>query len=578
MIKKIIKSKALEYITKISFVLAILVLIAMLGFGFPTEYKIFVNILFINILLLGIVKTVLKYTYTEEKNIHRVIVFDILSVVFISYCLYKQINDYSFYYVSKYLQFAVSLKLIREFATPNFSFKRKYINPPQLFIISFVALIFMGAFLLMLPKATNHSITFLNALFTSTSAVCVTGLSVYDVPYTFSIFGQFVIMILVQIGGLGILTFAAYIAYFFKGNSSFEYQISLGNISNNDAFSEVFSFIKRIIFLTFSIELIGAILIYISLNNLNAPITDKIFLSIFHSISAFCNAGFSILPNGFSHNIILNNYFLQSIVIVLIFLGGIGFPILVNILRYFKYFINKTVLIVFYKKQEQKTWVFNLNSKVNLVTTLVIFIVSTIIIYFEEFYNALNSHSGLGKWVSAAFISMSTRSAGFNTFDYSELQFSTIIMILLLMWIGASPTSTGGGIKTSTFAIAILNFINIARGKQTIEIFNRTINDAIVQKAFATITLSFLVIGIGIFLVSKFDYELPLIDIAFEVFSAYSTVGLSLKTTPLLSDQSKIVLIIIMFIGRVSMITILTAFFKKSLSSRYNYPSGDILI
>ena len=251
---------------------------------------------------------------------------------------------------------------------------------------------------------------------------------------------------------------------------------------------------------------------------------------------------------------------------------------MVNILRYFKYFINKTVLIVFYKKQEQKTWVFNLNSKVNLVTTLVIFIVSTIIIYFEEFYNALNSHSGLGKWVSAAFISMSTRSAGFNTFDYSELQFSTIIMILLLMWIGASPTSTGGGIKTSTFAIAILNFINIARGKQTIEIFNRTINDAIVQKAFATITLSFLVIGIGIFLVSKFDYELPLIDIAFEVFSAYSTVGLSLKTTPLLSDQSKIVLIIIMFIGRVSMITILTAFFKKSLSSRYNYPSGDILI
>lgn len=578
MIKKIIKSKALEYITKISFVLAILVLIAMLGFGFPTEYKIFVNILFINILLLGIVKTVLKYTYTEEKNIHRVIVFDILSVVFISYCLYKQINDYSFFYVSKYLQFAVLLKLIREFATPNFSFKRKYINPPQLFIISFVALIFIGAFLLMLPKATNHSITFLNALFTSTSAVCVTGLSVYDVPYTFSTFGQFIIMILVQIGGLGILTFAAYIAYFFKGNSSFEYQITLGNISNNDAFSEVFSFIKRIIFLTFSIELIGAILIYISLNNLNAPITDKIFLSIFHSISAFCNAGFSILPNGFSHTIILNNYFLQSIVIVLIFLGGIGFPILVNILRYFKYFINKTVLIVFYKKQEQKTWVFNLNSKVNLVTSLTIFIISTVIIYFEEFYNVLNSHVGLGKLISAAFISMTTRTAGFNTIDFSQLQFSTIIMILLLMWVGASPTSTGGGIKTSTFAIAILNFINIARGKQSIEIYNRSINNTIVQRAFATITLSFLVIGIGIFLITKFENDLPLIDIAFEVFSAYSTVGLSLNTTPLLSDSSKIVLIVIMFIGRVSMITILTAFFKKSISSRYNYPSGDILI
>lgn len=578
MIKKIIKSKALEYITKISFILAILVLIAMLGFGFPTEYKFFVNILFINILFLGIVKTVLKYAYTEEKNINRVIVFDVLSVLFISYCLYKQINDYSFFYVSKYIQFAVLLKLTREFATPNFSFKRRYINPPQLFIISFIGLIFVGSFLLMLPNATNHSITFLNALFTATSAVCVTGLSVFDVSHTFSIFGQFVIMILIQIGGLGILTFAAYIAYFFKGNSSFEYQITLGNISNNDAFSEVFSFIKRIIFLTFGIELFGAILIYISLNNLNAPITDKLFLSIFHSISAFCNAGFSTLHNGFTHPIIINNYFLQTIVIALIFLGGIGFPILVNILRYIKYFIIKTVLRIFYKQKEQKTWVFNLNSKVNLVTSLLIFIISTLIIYFEEFYNVLNSHVGIGKWISAAFISMTTRTAGFNTIDFSHLQFSTIIMILLLMWVGASPTSTGGGIKTSTFAIAILNFINIARGKQSIEIYNRSINNTIVQKAFATITLSFLVIGIGIFFITKFENDLPLIDIAFEVFSAYSTVGLSLNTTPLLSDSSKIVLIVIMFIGRVSMITILTAFFKKSISSRYNYPSGDILI
>src|SRR5690606_15574643 len=146
---------------------------------------------------------------------------------------------------------------------------------------------------------------------------------------------------------------------------------------------------------------------------------------------------------------------------------------------------------------------------------------------------------------------MTTRTAGFNTIDFSHLQFSTIIMILLLMWVGASPTSTGGGIKTSTFAIAILNFINIARGKQSIEIYNRSINNTIVQKAFATITLSFLVIGIGIFFITKFENDLPLIDIAFEVFSAYSTVGLSLNTTPLLSDSSKIVLIVIMFIGRV---------------------------
>ena len=214
----------------------------------------------------------------------------------------------------------------------------------------------------------------------------------------------------------------------------------------------------------------------------------------------------------------------------------------------------------------------------NLFTSLTIFGVSTLIIYFEEFYFTLNEHIGFGKFVSAAFVSMTTRTAGFNTINFSELQFSTIILILLLMWIGASPTSTGGGIKTSTFAIAILNFINIARGKNSIEIFKRKINESVVQKAFATITLSFLVIGLGVFLISKFDSNLPLIDIAFEVFSAYSTVGLSLDTTVLLSEPSKIVIIIIMFIGRVSMITILTAFFKKNISSRYSYPSGDILI
>lgn len=578
MIRNIINSKAIEYITQVSFVLAILVLIAMLGFGFPTEYNLYANILFVNILFFGIMKTILKYIYTEGKIISRVAIFDFLSILFICFCLYKQLNDYSIYFVSKYVQFAVILKLIREFATPNFSFKRKYITPPQLFIISFILLIFVGASLLMLPKATNHPITFLNALFTSTSAVCVTGLSVYDVSHTFTIFGQFILMILIQIGGLGILTFAAYIANFFKGNSSFEYQITLANISNNDAFSEVYSFIKRIIYLTFGIELLGAILIFISLNSVNLEFTEKVFLSVFHSISAFCNAGFSTLPNGFMNLITVNNYFLQSVVILLIFLGGIGFPILVNILKYLKYFITKTVLRVFYKTKEQKTWIFSLNSKVNLVTSLIILLISTIIIYFEEFYYTLNEHTGFGKWVSATFISMTTRTAGFNTIDFSELQFSTIIMILLLMWIGASPTSTGGGIKTSTFAIAFLNCINIARGKQTIEVFNRRIEDQIVQKAFATITLSFLVIGVGIFLIAKFDNSLALIDIAFEVFSAYSTVGLTLNTTPLLSEESKMVLIIIMFIGRVSMITILTAFFKKSLSSRYSYPSGDILI
>lgn len=578
MITNVFLKKNLSGLYKFSLILAIILLITLLGFGFPNDYKLFVNIFFILILAIGLLKTILKFFYTADKFIFRVFIFDVLSVLFIGYCVYIQLADYSIYFVSKYLQFAILLKLVREFANPNFSFNRKYITPPQLFIISFISIIILGALLLLLPKATSHPINFLDAFFTSTSALCVTGLTVFNVSETFTVFGQTIILMLIQIGGLGILTFAAYIAYFFKGNSSYEYQITLGNISNNDAFSEVFGFIKKIIYITFCIESLGAVIIFFSLDDFNIALFDKVFISIFHSISAFCNAGFSTLPNGLMHSITINNYSFQLILIILIFLGGIGFPILVNLIKYLKYFFKKVFLRFFYKTTEEKNWIFSLNSKVNLFTSLTIFGVSTLIIYFEEFYFTLNEHTGFGKFVSAAFVSMTTRTAGFNTINFSELQFSTIILILLLMWIGASPTSTGGGIKTSTFAIAILNFINIARGKNSIEIFKRKINESVVQKAFATITLSFLVIGLGVFLISKFDSNLPLIDIAFEVFSAYSTVGLSLDTTVLLSEPSKIVIIIIMFIGRVSMITILTAFFKKNISSRYSYPSGDILI
>ncbi len=578
MFRALVNNKILNVILSISYILAIIALVAMFGFGFPIEYKLYINVFFIVLLFIGIFRTILKYVHFKEKIIPRVIIFDIISILFILYCIVVQITDYSWFFVSKYLQIAIVLKLIREIATPNLNFKRSVITPPQLFIFSFIILVFGGACLLMLPKATHHPISFLDALFTATSAVCVTGLTTVDTYVTYTPVGHFILMILIQAGGLGILTFAGYIAYFFKGNSSYENQIALGSIANNDSLSEVFSFVKKIIYLTFGIELVGAVLIYISLAPYNIGIFDKIFFSIFHSVSAFCNAGFSTLLSGLMNKGFVHNYGFQSVLITLIFLGGIGFPILINILRYFDYLIRKLISILIHKKNNRKNWVFTLSSKVNLITSLVILFVSTIILFFEEYYSTLAPHQGFGKFISALFIAMTPRTAGFNNIDFAQLQFSSILLVILLMWIGASPASTGGGIKTSTFAIAILNFINIARGKNKIEIYKRELNPINVQKAFATMTLSFLVIGIGIFLITKFDNDLHLIDVAFEAFSAYSTVGLSLNLTPTLSDPSKIVVITMMFIGRVSMITILMAFFKKTVSSNYRYPTDDILI
>lgn len=287
--------------------------------------------------------------------------------------------------------------------------------------------------------------------------MCVTGLTVVDTFAQFTGFGHFLIMMLIQMGGLGILTFAGYIAYFFKGNSSYENQIALGSIANNDALGEVFVFVKRIIYITFSIEAVGAFFIFFSLEPESMGFLDKVFFSIFHSISAFCNAGFSTLPQGAMNAGFVYNYNFQSVLILLIFLGGIGFPILINLLRYFQYVFKKAVSKILYQENNRRNWVFSLSSKVNLVTSLSILAVATIILFFEEYYRTLHPHQGYGKFISAVFMAITPRTAGFNTIDFAQLHFSSVLLVILLMWIGASPASTGGGIKTSTFAIGILN-------------------------------------------------------------------------------------------------------------------------
>lgn len=572
------QNKAIQRIISISSILSIIILIVMLGFTFPADYHIFVNLFFIFFLSITLLRGIADIVRRRHNIIPRVLFFDIVSIIFVCYCIYIQIDDYSWYYVSKYLQFAVILKLIRENATPKLNFKRKLITPPQLFIISFILLVFLGSLLLMVPKATYNSISYLDALFTATSAVCVTGLTVVDTYEAFTPLGHVFILILIQAGALGLLTFMSYITYFFKGNSSYESQLTLESLSSNDSMDEIFSFVKRIVILTFGIEALGALFIFFSVNSTNQPLMDRVFFSVFHSISAFCNAGFSIVPNGLMNTQLKYNYNFQSILIVLIICGGIGFPILVNVLKYFKYLINKYIGKYTNNQGITKCWIFTLSSKINLITTTTITIIATIIIFFEEYYRTLLPHEGIGKVISAAFVAVTPRTAGFNNIDFAQLHFSTTLLIILLMWIGASPASTGGGIKTGTFALAILNFINMARGKQKVEVFRREIPAVNIQKAFATMTLSFLVIGIGIFLISKFEHNSSLINIAFEVFSAYSTVGLTLNLTPTLTDPSKVVIVIIMFIGRVSMITILMAFFKKTSDAEYTYPTGDVLI
>jgi Trk-type K+ transport system membrane component len=539
---------------------------------------------FFVVLGVGIVATFARYIENSKLIRRKAFIFDLFTICFTLWIYY----NYLFVGVPFetdlllenpiWVRFAVIFTFIREFSEIRFNYRRTFLNPAQLFVVSFLSIIVSGALLLLLPGATYEGLSFVDALFTSTSAVCVTGLIVVDTGTYFTGFGQFIIMSLIQIGGLGILTFASYFSYFFKGVSTYENQLVLSDMSSSKKLGEVFSTLKYVIITTFAIELVAAVLIYSSLDKMMFDTQlDKVFFAVFHAISAFCNAGFSTLGNSLYEEGFRYNYFLQMVVILSFVMGGLGFPIVTNIINYLKYRLRK-LLSIGKGSVNYRPWVLNINSRITLITTLSISAVAFVAFFILEYNNTLAEHSGIGKVVTALFGATTPRTAGFNTIDTASMLFPTTMMVFLLMWIGASPASTGGGIKTSTFAIATLNILSLAKGKTRIEVFRREIADISVRRSFAIISLSLIVIGSGIMLISIFDSEKGLIDIGFECFSAYSTVGLSLGITSSLSEASKLTIITIMFVGRVSMLTIIIAVFKKVKHSNYRYPTEEITI
>lgn len=571
--------------SSIAFGISLIGLIAIItDFGFyQSDFtQRFLDTFYFVVLAVGLGSTFARYK--QDKNLlkRRAFLFDLLSVGFTVWLFFL------FVFVGVpfetdlilenpiWVKIAVLFTFIREFSELKIDFKRTVLNPAQLFIVSFLVIIIIGSFLLILPNATHNGISFLDALFTSTSAVCVTGLAVVDTGTHFTMFGQTIIMILIQVGGLGILTFASYFNYFFKGGTSYENQLSLSDMTSSRTLGEVFATLKYIILITFGIELFAGILIYTSLDSNNfASQSDQLFFSAFHSISAFCNAGFSTLTNSLYETGFRFNYYLQLVIILTFVLGGLGFPIVVNILKYVKY---KIITLFSSKRRKYRPWVLNLNSRITIATTLSISLVAFAVFYILEYKNTLAEHNGFGKIVTALFGATTPRTAGFNTIDTAAMAFPTLMMVFLLMWIGASPQSTGGGIKTSTFAIATLNILSLAKGKSKIEIFRREIADISVRRAFAIISLSLVVIGFGIMFISICDPEKQLLDIAFECFSAYSTVGLSLGITSKLSSLSKFIIIALMFVGRISMLSLVIAVFKKIKHKNYSYPKEEITI
>ncbi len=453
-------------------------------------------------------------------------------------------------------------------------------NPSFIFVVSFALIIMAGAFLLLLPKSTTHGISLVDALFTSTSAVCVTGLASVDTGTEFTTLGKVIILLLIQVGGLGIMTFAGLLSYLAAGTVSFHSRMALMSMISSNQVSNVMTMVTRIIVVTLVFEGVGAFLIYLSLGGaLFDSNVERAFFAVFHSVSAFCNAGFSTESAGLYTESFRFNYSLQFVIAILIILGGMGFPIVFNIFSYFRIKFAKLLTRVTKNPvPESMTRIIQVNSRLALITTLILLVTGFVAYFFFEYNLSLKEHTTwTGKIVTSFFGSVTPRTAGFNTVDMTKLSLPIVLIYLLLMWIGASPSSTGGGIKTTIAAVAFLNLRAIVRGRNRTEVHHTQISEPSINRAFAIITLSILIIGISVLLISIYDGDKGILNIAFESVSAFSTVGLSLGITTTLSDFSKIVLIVTMFIGRVGALTLLLAFIHQVTDRGYQYPVEEIM-
>lgn len=582
-------AKRYRLLNNVTIVISIIgVAIALLdsGFTLPMWLQQVFHIFYLAIIFLGFVVTAGRYLYSKKPlTLNKVAVFDLLTSIAIVILLVAHFTDLVRSGMSVAVDGFVAIKIavfvtfIREISDHDFNLNRTFLNPAQFFILSFLSLVLVGALLLMMPNATTQPLSFIDALFTATSAVCVTGLIVVDTATYFTTFGQVIIMGLIQIGGLGILTFVTYFSYFFKGGVSYETQASISEMSYMRGMGDVVSTLKSILYVTFAVEAVAAALIYISIYDIpDMDWSEQLFFSVFHAISAFCNAGFSTFSAGMYDDALRFNYPLQLIIATTFIFGGMGFVIVVNVLRYLR---DRAERLIYRHDQRYiyRPWLLNINSRITLITTGALLLVGLIGVMIFEYNNVLADHrSFFGKLVTGLFAAATPRTAGFNTIDMGELAFPTIMLTIFLMWIGASPNSTGGGIKTSTFAIALLNTLSLARGQTNVEVFKRQIADISIRRAFSIMWLSLLVIGMGVTLISYDQPELDLIKVVFECFSAYSTVGLSLNLTTELSDFSKMVVSVIMFVGRVSMLTIFIALLKNRRQRNYRYPTEEITI
>lgn len=437
-------------------------------------------------------------------------------------------------------------------------------NPYLVFFLGFTIIIFIGTILLSLPVASqsNKSIGLVNALFTATSATCVTGLVVVNTATHWSIFGKIVILLLIQIGGLGVMTMTAMISFFIGKRISLKTRLLIMEERNVDELQGVVRLTKNILIFTFGVELVGAILFsFVFIRDYG--FATGIGFSIFHAVSSFCNAGFDLIGNSMINYV--NNPLITLAVCTLVVVGGIGYFVFFDIY------------------ETKKLHMLTLHSKLVLVMTAILLIGGTILFFVLEYNNikTIGNLSWSGKLNASVFQAVNPRTAGFNSIPIENLRMSTVVIIVALMFIGGSPASTAGGIKTATFAVLVVSFYNLFKGKRDFEVFERRILPETTIRAAAILLLALVLVLIFsiILAITEEITGFSFLDILFETVSAFGTVGLSRGLTPYLSSAGKIMLSILMLIGRIGPMTVACAFLRQNKNlGNYTYPEGKIII
>ena len=517
----------------------------------------------------------LKDTFVEGAFMGLIMLNGIINLFFgnlLLVSLYNWLGGASYYmFYEQVIVFLLFIGLMLELGRIGTSLGTIRINPSFAFVISFIVVIAIGTGLLMLPAMTTlpGSMPMLDALFTAVSATCVTGLIVVDTATYFTFRGQMIILLLIQIGGLGIVTFATFFASFLKAGPGFKQRDLVPDYLDTETISSARLLLRQIVFLTFSIEFISFLLIYFTWTGVTFDsVGQKLFYSVFHAISAFCNAGFSVFTNGLYEPGVNQAYLLHLVIAATFVVGSLGFAPVQDILSPWR--LRDRLA------HPWKDW--RLSTKISVNVAVFLLVLGTFGFYMIEKNNVLAEMNISEALITSFFQSATPRTAGFNTVDFSALASPTLIMIMFLMFIGGGSGSTSGGIKTSTFYVIITSVLATSQGKSKLFLGKRYIPTIVIYKSLSIFFYSIAVILAGVFCLSITEPKTNVLALTFEQVSAFGTVGLSVGITSTLSAAGKVVILITMFLGRVGMLTFAVALSRRKSIEDYKLPSYNMMV